>query len=60
MSISEMESVLGIRNEDKIECPHMGDHGCDDCKIGLNLETCIEAYEEWLMEKIAEQEEDEE
>ena len=53
MSISEMESVLGITEKEKIECPYQGNNGCDDCKIGSCPERCVELYEEWLEEQIA-------
>lgn len=54
LSISKMESYLGITDQDKCECPYQGENGCEDCKINLNPETCEELYEEWLEEQIAE------
>ena len=47
-----MEGVLGIADDDKIDCPFEGDSGCDDCKKGLNQETCEELYEAWLIEQL--------
>lgn len=56
MSISEAEDHLGITESDKVDCP-FGD--CENCKKGLNPETCEEMYEEWLMEKLSEVDDDE-
>ena len=52
LSISEMESILGITDEDKTTCPFEGENGCDDCKKGLDQETCEELYEQWLIEQL--------
>ena len=51
LSISELEEMLNITDQDKAECPYEGDSGCDDCKKGLDQETCEELYEEWLIEQ---------
>ena len=47
-----MEGVLGIGGDDKIEYPHQGEDGCEDCKLKRDSETCNELYEEWLEEQI--------
>lgn len=52
MSILEMEEQLGINDKDKISCPYEGENGCDDCKKGLDQETCEELYEQWLIEQL--------
>ena len=52
MNISELEEMQNITDEDMMECPFQGDYGCDDCKKGLDIETCEELYEEWLINNI--------
>lgn len=48
-----MEEALGITDEDKAKCPFAGDNGCEDCMQGLDIETCEELYEEWLLEQVS-------
>lgn len=52
MGLKELEDLAGIKEEDKIDCPHTGWNGaCDTCKLGLSTETCEELYEQYLMKK---------
>lgn len=49
----ELEEMAGIKEEDKSDCPYVGeDLTCDGCKMGLSPETCDELYEQYLIEKI--------
>lgn len=49
MSISELEELAGITEEDKEICPYSGSEGCDDCKLGFDVDGCEELYEIWLI-----------
>ncbi|MCK5012943.1 MAG: hypothetical protein KAS66_03920 [Candidatus Omnitrophica bacterium] len=53
MSIVELEESLGITEKDKNECPFTGENGCEDCQQGLDIDTCNEIYEEWLLEQVS-------
>ena len=53
MSIVELEEALGITDKDKKECPFVGDNDCEDCQQGLDIDTCNEMYEEWLLEQVS-------
>ena len=53
LSIVELEEALGITDKDKVECPFVGNNGCEDCKQGLDIDTCNEMYEEWLLEHVS-------
>ena len=53
LSIVELEEALGITDKDTVECPFVGDNGCEDCKQGLDIETCEELYKEWLLEQVS-------
>ena len=52
MGLNELERLTGIKEEDKVDCPHAGWNGaCDTCKLGLSIETCEELYEQYLIER---------
>ena len=53
LSIVELEEALGITEKDKNECPFTGENGCEDCQQGLDIDTCNEMYEEWLLEQVS-------
>jgi hypothetical protein len=46
MSIKELEEILGIKESDKIDCPHLDEFG--NCKLGLDCTDCEQYYEDWL------------
>ncbi len=53
MISKELEEMAGIKEEDKSDCPYVGeDLTCDDCRMGLVPETCEDLYEQYLLEKI--------
>jgi hypothetical protein len=55
MSIVEAEELLGIKEEDKVECPY---RECENCPLGLDANQCEELYEEYLMEELSKIEDD--
>lgn len=49
MNLIELEELAGIKEDDKIDCPHAGRNGtCDTCKLGLSIEMCEDLYEQYL------------
>ncbi len=52
MSITELEDMAGISEDDKEACPFADGGDCFNCRFHIDPVDCEQIYAEWLLNKI--------